>query len=194
MLALAQAEAITVVDEVLVNYRVGTGVSLQSTNHETPLEFYQALMGLRASLIESDRSVELERGFTNLALSHCLYNLKSLKQLDAFVDLYNKLKSGIFSDLGIEGHPESYFFSTTGYDCYRRIMEMSPEDYLFNQISTARDELASVKAEVHTLRDGLRRTQKKSAAIQGSRSYRIGHALTALPRVLRRAAKRIKGR
>jgi glycosyltransferase involved in cell wall biosynthesis len=177
-LALVLASRITVVDERLVYYRVGSQSNLQSNNDLTPLEFHEAHVALKTGLIESGVFSEVERGFVNLVLANCLYNLHSLRTADSFDLLYGKMRDEYFSQMGIEGRDPTYFFSSRQYEQYLKIMELEPEGYLLD--------------EVHTLRGQVRERNEKLAAshkqlkrLKSSTSYRVARAMTYLPRKLR---------
>ena len=53
--ALALADKITVVDKILVHYRIGLESNLQSNNEEGPLDFYLALQFFKAKLVTKNR-------------------------------------------------------------------------------------------------------------------------------------------
>ena len=78
MTALALAERIAAVDQVLVHYRVGMSTNLQAKNHLTPLAFCQALEAVKARLESEGLWPALRRSFAENALSQCSYNLKRL--------------------------------------------------------------------------------------------------------------------
>lgn len=186
MTALALADSITVVDEVLVTYRVGTGVSLQSTNHETPTEFYEALLSLRANLQAAGRFEEYERSYINAALGNSLYTLRSLKRPEAFKSLYNKLRTTMFEELGIVGRDAEYFLVREDHDEFLRIMALEPEQYIFENTIALRGALKPARAEERKASIRLREAKKKLKALEASRSYRIGNALARATRLMRR--------
>lgn len=177
MLALAHATAITVIDEVLVTYRVGTGVSLQSTNHQTPTEFYKALLSLREHLAESGKLASFERSFVNAALGHCLYTLRSIQQAAAFLDLYEQLRSEAFESLGIAGHDPEYYLVRRDYDEYVKIAEHDASQYLLSKLKDVQSQVQSTRAQLRSSTAELRKVRAKTAAIRKWRAYRLGGAL-----------------
>ena len=107
--ALVLANRITYHNKKLVNYRVNIPSSLQSTNTQTPLDFYEALSALQCLLKDKGIYQQTEKSFTNLALSNIMYNIekqqtdKSTKEVaDLFLEKY------IFQ-YDIEGKPKDYF-------------------------------------------------------------------------------------
>lgn len=182
-LALAKADRITVVDDVLVNYRVGSGSNLQALNDATPLEFYAALLALRDELSESGLMAELDRAFVNLALATCLYNLHSLKTVEAYHLVYRKLRDECFRELGLDVHAPEDFLHAHQYAQYVRITETGPEQYLLDEVRYLRDLNLRRRASLRRAKEALRKTR-------ASRVFRIGRMLSALPRAIRRAARR----
>lgn len=75
--ALALAERIVVCDEMLVHYRVSVPGSLQATNSESPLEFYEALTALQQKLRDEEIYTELKQSFARMALGIVEYNIKA---------------------------------------------------------------------------------------------------------------------
>lgn len=182
-LALAKADRITVIDEVLVNYRVGSGSNLQALNDATPLEFYSALLALRDELAKAGLLAELDRAFVNLVLATCLYNLHSLKTVEAYHLVYRKLREECFSELGLDDHRPEDFLHEHQYAQYVRITETGPEQYLLDEVRYLRDLDLRRRASLKRAKDALRKTR-------ASRAFRIGQMISALPRAIRRVAKR----
>lgn len=182
-LALAKAERITVVDDVLVNYRVGSGSNLQALNDATPMEFYHALIALRDELKRSGLFSELERSFVNLALATCLYNLHSLKTVEAYHLVYARLRDECFRELGLEDAQESEFLHPHQHAQFVRITQTGPEQYLLDEVRYLRD--LNLKR-----RASLRKAKESLARIRESRAFRIGKAISNLSRAVRRTLKR----
>jgi glycosyltransferase involved in cell wall biosynthesis len=181
-LATAKARRITFVDKYLVNYRTGTESSLQATNHETPLEFYDALLALRDGLVEAGLFEQVERGYVNTALSTCLYNLHSLKTPDTFDTLYRMLRDEFFGSLGIDARTEGYIESERHHAQYTRIMELPPEQYVLDEMRVLRSELRESRDRLRSTRARLRKTRARLDAVRGSLIYRSLRAITAIPR------------
>ena len=177
-LALAMAERITVIDKALVSYRIGSQSNLQANNDETPLEFYDALIGLRNELERAGLLDDVRRSYVNTVLSACLYNLHSLRTPEGFDVLFGKLRDEYFAALEIDGHEREYFHVPRHYDEYIRIKQSSPEGYLLEEVGLLRGELARV-------RDQLKRKANRLEKLQRSLPYRVA-------RRTRSAARRIK--
>ena len=82
--ALAQADRVATVDEVLYHYRVNNPNSNIATNERAPLDFYRSFVAVKQHLENVGRFAAVERGFKNWAAESVLYNLCSLKARGAF--------------------------------------------------------------------------------------------------------------
>ena len=108
--ALVKAKKISVLDVPLVYYRVGHEFHSQNTNHEHPLDFYQAMIALKSFLIDEKIFRDVQRSFVNFATSGCLYNLRSLKSRESYEKLYNFLHEEGINQLSISRRPDDYFY------------------------------------------------------------------------------------
>ncbi|MDU9375484.1 Undecaprenyl-phosphate 4-deoxy-4-formamido-L-arabinose transferase [Methanocorpusculaceae archaeon Sp1] len=109
LLSLASAETITVLDEVLLYYRIGIQSNCQSTNYKHPLNFYTALFELKNELCTRDLWRYFEYTYINMALMVCLYNLKTLEGTNSFEHAYTFLRDSGFNNLGFSSHSIGYF-------------------------------------------------------------------------------------
>ena len=126
--ALVVAERITYLDKVLAHQRRNNTDSLSNTREKSWFCFYNALTALRDTLKERGLFGELEKDFQNYALHFSLWNLNTITG-PCYELLYNKLRDEWFSDLGITGHDESYFYNRKEYLQFKEIMEASYEEY-----------------------------------------------------------------
>ncbi len=179
-LAMVRARRVTIVDEVLVNYRVGSTSNLQATIHEAPLEFYEALMALKHALVESGEFAAVERSFVNDALAHCIYNLNSLQTPDSFCALYERLRVECFAELGILSRDREYFFVERQYDQMMRIVGLSVESYLFENARAARAQLKRVREKYDSANAALGLANASLKKLRGSRSHRLARFARAL--------------
>ena len=147
---LVLAEKITVINKKFINYRVETSTSLQATNHEAPLNFYYAFKKTKETLENHNIYKNVKNSFTQMALSNCLYNLKSLKTGNAFEELYNKLKNECFSGLGISSNiNELSFIPNWMLNEYRNVLESTPTTFLFKQKELLENKINSLEKELH---------------------------------------------
>lgn len=147
---LVLADKISIVNDKLVNYRVGTSTSLQATNHEAPLDFYNSFYKLKCFLEEKNIYKTVKKSFTQMVLSNCLYNLKSLKNGNAFEKLYCKLKDECFEKLGISlDLSKLSFIPTWMLNEYRNVLESTPTTFLFKQKELLENKINSLEKELH---------------------------------------------
>ena len=118
--ALVTASRIAVVDEVLAHQRRGSSESLSVTREKSWHCFYDALTALKERLVREDIFWELEKDYINYSLHFCLWHLNSLAE-PSHTLLKQKLLTEWFRELGIEGKPESYFWSREEYAQYRKL-------------------------------------------------------------------------
>ena len=150
--SLAEAERIVILDKQLVFYRVNSGNSLQQTKDKDPFSFYKAISGLKQELIKRGLYEHLEKPFLNYALNSCIFNLKTLKNKENFVKLFNELNQEIFPKLNFAKYDQN-FYSTCGsgvYSEYQKIIKLTCDEYirasgLFIETSLIETQLRKIK-------------------------------------------------
>ncbi len=162
-MALIQAQRITVVDKVLVNYRTGVAGSLMANVHERPTAICQALLLVKDGAKRLGVFEEIERDFVGTALDQCLYHLKIAKTAEAFQTLYEELKQTYFAELGIDGFARDDLPSQLQYDRYLRIQSMPAESYLFEETAELRVDLATRLEQYSALRIALEQRSEQLA-------------------------------
>jgi len=128
--ALAMAQRIVTVNKALVNYRVGLQTNLQTTKKKYPFCFYDAYKAWHDKLADLGALDTLRRSYVNVALSGCMHNLRSNKDLDVKRTVFDRLKEEILEALEIPGHPASYYDSAENYQDMLMILNGTFEDYL----------------------------------------------------------------
>lgn len=112
---LVVAEKIILLDEILVNYRVGLTKNLQSGNDKTPLEFYKALLALIIFLEKQDFYQLIYKSYIKMALEVIFYNLNCLKRDEQFYQILQFFKEEGFQELKINKCKEMYKLSSLCY-------------------------------------------------------------------------------
>jgi glycosyltransferase involved in cell wall biosynthesis len=140
--ALVNAERITTVKEVLVNYRVGVAGTCQTTNQVAALDFFQAFKKLKEYLKVCCLYEEYKQSFINHALDGCIANLMSQETGAEQETLYHQLKGGLFRELDIENQEAEYFynFNQRMYEFYRTIMEKDYATFLRKRVQDLKEE------------------------------------------------------
>ena len=198
--ALVLAERITTLKEVLVSYRVGISGNCQSTNVETPLDFYEAFKQLKEELLRQGIFEAVKRSFVNHALDGCLANLNSQEGGKYQEQLYEQLKDNVFAKLSIEGQEADYFydFNRLMYRSYRIIMEEDYPAFLRDRIQNLKDERdyclrTDHREKMQLLYELENFRDRKIYELENSRDQKIGRVVLALPRVCLKLVRKIKG-
>lgn len=161
--ALAKAERITIVEKVLAHHRTHVHMSLEATRSASWMCFYQALCALRDALKSAGLYTRFERDFVNYCVSFSLWNLDTMPW-PIQEELYCRLRLLWFEDLGVPAHERDIFYDPSEFERMRRIIEQPYSVFLHEQI-----------VEREQWLDDIRH----------SASFRIGRAVTWLPRKVR---------
>lgn len=109
--ALALASKITLIDDILLTYRVNNKKSLQGSQDKKPDAFYDAMKELKERLEHFGVYDEIEQAFLNFSLDCCFYNLRTLKELKPYEYIYDLIKKTIIPALAINKKPDNYFYA-----------------------------------------------------------------------------------
>lgn len=123
--AIVLAERITVEPKIYAHHR-RIGGSLSVTREKSWGCFHDALVALREQMQKSGIYDRFERDFKNYYVHFSLWNLETLKE-PAHTLLYNKLREEWFDEMGLTGHPRSYFYNKREYALFRKIYKHPPE-------------------------------------------------------------------
>ena len=127
---LAMAQRITVLDKVLVYYRVNVSTSLESTKAKTPLCFFDGYKILKAKLEALGMLEQLRRSYVNTALSGCMHNWQTLTDPEAKRVLEAALRDYVFRELEILDHEPDYYYIQDQYRTMQTILSETKEDSL----------------------------------------------------------------
>lgn len=127
--AIAFADRIEILDEVLAHQRRNNLNSLSNTREKSWDCFYHALIALRVALKNHGNFWEYEQDYINYALHFSLWNLDTITG-DKKLLLYDKLKKEWLQELGVKGKEEKYFYNKSEYNKYLKIIKGSIEEYL----------------------------------------------------------------
>lgn len=119
---LVMAERIILLNECLLYYRTGQNKSLQSSNDQTPLEFYKALFALKNSLQNKECYTVVYKSYIKLVLEIVLYNINTIKCIFSKRAMIEFFKNIGFKALGLENKEKLYDISVLGYLQYEIIM------------------------------------------------------------------------
>lgn len=149
-LALAHAERISYIQTYGIDYRVGHGTSLQSTLHESPLDFVDALTAIRGELERIGRWPALERAFTNLVVEVSLTALRKAGTAESFATVHEALREDVLPRLGVTGRADDYFLRRDYPALVADILERSTTELIFQRLQQAQQQAASARAQAHS--------------------------------------------
>lgn len=127
--ALAMAERISTVDDVLAHMRVGHPKAIAKEIRYCLTCFYNALEALKESLTEREVYNVFRKSFINWAVDFCLFNLHAFKDVFAKF-IRQKLKNSYFAMLDVCTTSEEDFYDHEQYMEMKEIMteEEDPDD------------------------------------------------------------------
>lgn len=207
--ALNLAQKITVVDMVLVHYRIGTGSNLQSGNDKSPLDFCRAFLKLKELLIEKGIFDEVKRGYISLYLTNFEYHIFTLQSVQSFEVLYDYFKENGRQELELDCHDVECFCNNK--ERFKLLCDVVDSDsmsgYLYSQLKRERNKLENEreKNEAVLIRmkldneNVLKEKQEQIRQLKNeigdlccdlytvnrSISFRIGRIITYIPRKIR---------
>ena len=159
-------------------YRKNNPTSSENTKDQTPLMFWDATMHFRESLMQLDYFDLIKRSFLNNTINRMHFNMKAVKTFEGFSAIFYKLKEAASSDLELDQHEKTYFHDNDSYAALTLMLKYeTPGDFLYTEYKQQLQELAQ-----------LRRYRQNSTVqpdVKQSLSYRIGSAITYIPRKIR---------
>lgn len=109
--AIAEAKRICTIFEPLIFYRINHGISLQQTKDKDPTCSCYALLGLQEELLRRNLYKYAKRSFSEFAINHSIWNLRSVKTKAGFEKLYNHICSDLMPKLMLD----KKYISNMGY-------------------------------------------------------------------------------
>lgn len=202
------AQKITVVDMVLVHYRMGTGSNLQSGNDESPLDFCRAFLKLKKLLIKKGVFDEVKRGYISLYLTNFEYHMFTLQSVQSFEVLYDYFKENGRQELELDCHDVECFCNKERFKLLCDVVNSeSMSGYLYSQLKRERNKLEHEREENESVlmrmkldnENVLKEKQEQIRqlkneidnlccdlyAVNRSISFRIGRIITYIPRKIR---------
>lgn len=210
--ALALADRITVVDEYLVNHRMGNASSIENTRERSWNNAFLAAEAIEERLRAEGLFEKAEQSYLNWVANFSLWNFETLTG-SAQEEFLAMLKQKVVPRF--EGRDRSYFYRSDEYDFMRifgqdlvsltasalrmkRETEACEEELRAQRQEAMRAreegerERAVLLAQIEELRAALERSEGECEAarawtreIEESTSYRIGRVLTWVPRAVK---------
>lgn len=206
--ALNLAQKITVVDMVLVHYRIGTGSNLQSGNDKSPLDFCRAFLKLKKLLIKKGVFDEVKRGYISLYLTNFEYHMFTLQSVQSFKVLYDYFKENGRQELELDCHDVECFCNKERFKLLCDVVDSdSMSGYLYSQLKRERNKLENEREKNESVlmrmkldnenvlkekQEQIRQLKNEIGdlccdlyAVNRSISFRIGRIITYIPRKIR---------
>lgn len=197
LMALSQARRIELVDVQAYRYRINQRMSLTATGDRYPTAFYQAACALREGLGTAGLWLTFKVGYLNWLTENVNFNLANMTTYAGFKALYDVLHDGGLRHLGLDELSRERAVRPDLFDYCRNLQDWEERDFLFSCLkSQTRDAEAARHlrdAAARRLSDAQRAEGRLLAELRtlyGSLSFRMGRALTWLPRTLRDAVRR----
>ncbi len=128
--ALAGAERISIVNDVLAHHRTHIKTSLEATREKSYQCFYYALIGLQEELKKKSLYELLEQDYINYCLYFCLENLEAMTG-ETKKEMYGRLRKEWFKNLGITKYPKKFYYHSEEYRRFKLIMSLRFYSYSF---------------------------------------------------------------
>jgi glycosyltransferase involved in cell wall biosynthesis len=186
-LALAQAKKITILDDVLIHYRVGNKNSLQATNHLAPVAFWDAYRKTKEMLTKVGVYDVFERTYLNETMKGILYNYHSVKTKEAKEYIYALIRYGAEIEFSFMKHDKKYYEDKNAYDEFREIVESSRLSDL--EVQALQKEYEILKLKNKELEKTKAQLENGIKEIRESGAYKAGMAITSVPRKIKSLIK-----
>ncbi len=194
-MASCLAERIAWTEDVLVNYRRDNRTGLEAHKADHPLCFIQSEKLIHDELQRRNLYSAVERGYVNLSLLHLSYGLSRMENApQAYAEAAAELVFHFFPDTQMLDHPEDFYINPVYIQQMRRINTalrqayhsaewLHSEDLDDRQIFLLNTQKALQQARIEQLTEDMQK-------LKNSLSFRIGRAVTALPRKLRKLLRK----
>lgn len=159
-------------------YRKNNPTSSENTKDQTPLMFWDATMHFREELMQLDYFEQIKRSFLNNTINRMYFNMKAVKTFDGFAAIFYKLKEVASPVLEMDQHEKKFFHETDAYAALTLMLRYeTPGDFLYTEYKNQLQELRQLRR--------YRQSAEAVPDVKQSLSYRIGSAITFIPRKIR---------
>lgn len=121
--AIALAERITYVAENLVFYRIGMKSNLQSKKVKYPCCFLDAYEAVFEKVKEEEVYPEVEKGFVNLALSGCVFNLQTMTAPEIRWIVCDRMQKWSFRQMHLLDYEDEYYTNVKNKYFLKKMLE-----------------------------------------------------------------------
>ena len=182
--AIIRAERVFNMSTCGYYYRKNNPTSSENTKDQTPLMFWDATMHFREELMQLDYFEQIKRSYLNNTINRFYFNMKAVKTFEGFSAIFCKLKEIAYSVMELDQHEKKYFHDGDAFDALNLMLQYeTPGDFLYIEYKKQLQELTQ-------LRRYRQKTEGNATVATGpdlskSSAYRIGSAITFIPRKVR---------
>jgi glycosyltransferase involved in cell wall biosynthesis len=202
--ALLLCDRITILDEELISHRRNVGTSISNSTSKSPDNAHLALLAIRDQLMSSGIYPTLERKFINYALHLLLWHLSNLP-MDAREVFFKTLVTDWFPELGVADRPLDFFTQPKeramlgmirytqehGTGSYWDLAFLDTDSEHRAELKRVYSALANgavdpdgVAQRVRQLEREVALEQRRIVQIRTSETWRVGQAVTVVPRLI----------
>lgn len=134
-LAFAEAQRITIVDDILVTHRTSVSDSIENTRYQWWRCGFDMLYAEQNALKERDLFHHLEKSFINRAAEYVVWNLCGMSSTDYFHEFYQYVRSEGILRLGLLKYQENFYYDKFVYDKIQKVTLLAESEYLARHIS-----------------------------------------------------------
>lgn len=183
MVAMASAERIAPLSEVLVHYRVGQTTNIQSKKSKAPLDVYHAFAAVKEELLRRQLFEEFRKPFAVKAAESMLRSLDTMTSLDGYQQLYQVLHNGGLEYLEVEFISEDDMqhikYSTVKYQRCKDILDRDFESSMLRMLTeTGQGEIVKATGMPDLFAQEIGKLQAEIDALRKSHAFRIGMKIT----------------
>lgn len=182
IMVLTLAERITVVEDVLVHYRVKQKGNLTTEFSDTPLCAYESMVKVEQKLqslgLLKDQTVR--QAFDNKVLNLMIYSLNIQNSLDGYQQLYHTITQGGLEKIGVILREKEYYFNELEYNNFVNMSKLTCEEFLFAKNREYRDKIAKKNLQYKTISKekkealkNLKKTENELKAITERKWYKV---------------------
>lgn len=192
MVAMACAQRIAPLPQVLVHYRIGQTNNIQSQKSKAPLDTYHAFAAVKEELLVRGIFETFRKPFAVKAAESMLRSLDTMTTLEGYRTLYQKLHDGGMTYLEVEAvAPEDMRHISGGEAILSRccmIKEMTYDAYVLQMLSHQGNEKKR-EAGAAALAQRTAELQEEVQALRNSHSYKVGNLIMQVPYKIKTAIK-----
>lgn len=183
--ALAEADRVSLLDRPLHHYRVNNPQSAMATSDSYPLDFFEGFLALRGVLEENGTWDLFHDSFVNWAIDGIVTNMRLVRSYEGFATIAKRLREdGGLRQLDIVGFEREKSDNVMFYDLVQTLSTCPVEETVFHFMACYRNRLGEVENELSHSRMKLAAKKSLLRNVEASTSYRIGHTIATLPRLV----------